>query len=686
MGCLQSSENVRQIEHETQTIFSIKDDWQVFVKSPPKVVAPSFIRLFVIRRILAECLKNNQKNSDIKGLVSIFNDDEMRKLAYNILSRLMKGRNGLEKYMKNWYNEEEQAVLIETIFNDIILAKFPQQYQRITTYISNNGNNNFENDYYQCLVFNTNDLMYLIFQYLNFWNNELYYCTLVHTHFLCQIWNSTSLYHVRLSSLIARTLKYEIGDENMCTRMWQRIINAKYIDFYLDTRHPPCPAPNMLVLNRLSMLCNIEYLRCCIQDKHIDMLKVLIEKCGDKIQRFEVSVNPPWHYGERKQNNIAPLKLINAKYITIKNLYFYITWTVKCQQLKLEIDDQDGWKISEQWCNHVINNCDCSGVEILTLNRFIFDTWMIDNFKSKSTKEVIHNFGSKFNNLKKLCTATMKKTSTDECGLYFLRSLKKIREVKLIDIVTAEAIKNYNCCQIEILDICLGSLSGYVDKNYFQQVLESIVENIKDLKFLRINILPNPYTTRSILSIFGKELQSMFGTSTIQSTTIGALEITATDLKILKVINFLGLDIIDRLRSYIFVKLVLEIDRRDTHADYNYFQQKVAVLCNILKSYLVQNSKPIDISIGFLGITTATFTNVQTQTSINGGIFELCKENKGKEYKKPQLNPNQKQWCQSLVLPHVSFCLENKRSSGNFVVNLATLHVANVRICKRNDY
>ena len=205
-------------EDEIQLSFSSSNDWQISVQNPPKVVVPSFIRLFVIRRILTDHIQQNRtknKNNDVRNLATIFNDEE---------KKIDEWSQRLKKYMTKWYNEEEQAVLIETIVNDMILKKFGQEYQSVTTYVSDIVSNQ---DYHQCLVFNTNDLMYLIFQYLDFWNGELYNCTLVDTHFLYQIWNSTSLYKVKLKSLILKTLDCQMGDENMCTRMWQRITNCK---------------------------------------------------------------------------------------------------------------------------------------------------------------------------------------------------------------------------------------------------------------------------------------------------------------------------------------------------------------------------------------------------------------------------------------------------------------------------
>ena len=182
---------------ETNKVPKKHKEWKVNVAVPPKIVAPSFIRLFVIRRILSNCIVGIDKtdeeiDKEIKNVVKVINDDAIEQVLCIILHQLL--NHDLKSYMKNYYNEQKQATTIEIVFNEVILNMFAKEYRRITRYVSTS---NKKEDRYKCLVFNTCDLMYLIFQFLDFWNinSKLHNCSLVTTHWLYQIWDSTWLYH-----------------------------------------------------------------------------------------------------------------------------------------------------------------------------------------------------------------------------------------------------------------------------------------------------------------------------------------------------------------------------------------------------------------------------------------------------------------------------------------------------------
>ena len=109
----------------------------------------------------------------IDDLVNVFNNDkaQVKEAANLILTRLI--NDGLGVYMKKWYDEKIQAIIIEDIFNKIILKQFAQEYNELVTFSNNNNNNNDNNNnrYYQNLVFNSNDLMSTVFQHLK-WQNR----------------------------------------------------------------------------------------------------------------------------------------------------------------------------------------------------------------------------------------------------------------------------------------------------------------------------------------------------------------------------------------------------------------------------------------------------------------------------------------------------------------------------------
>ena len=153
--------------------------------------------------------------------------------------------------MKNWYSERKQANVIEKIFNKIILTKFDKEYNELITFDTNNIG--------QRLVFNSNDLMSKIYQYLEWgwkFNGDLFQCSLVSSHWLYHAWNINSVYHVYLIGLIEKIIKCKKNEEeNNLTRLWQRLINAKSIHFSVSMVNV---TNESIILNKLSRMRNVE--------------------------------------------------------------------------------------------------------------------------------------------------------------------------------------------------------------------------------------------------------------------------------------------------------------------------------------------------------------------------------------------------------------------------------------------
>ena len=135
------------------------------------------------------------------------------------------------------------------------------------------------------------------------------------------------------------------------TRAWQRFINVKSI--YICVRYPT----QLSLMEKLSMLTNAEEIEGLIEnEKYISILQTIMQRCKYKIKHYNIYV-----YKTSKENTLSPLTLINAKYISINNSYFYIKWSNKCETLNLCRFKN----ISLNWCNYVINNCDCSNIKCL---------------------------------------------------------------------------------------------------------------------------------------------------------------------------------------------------------------------------------------------------------------------------------------------------------------------------------
>ena len=229
------------------------NNWDIDIEPVPTFDVPRFIRLFLIRRIIIDYISKTaspRSNDDtMSQLVSTLKDKDTRTTADKILSRLVK--DGIKVYMSKWYNEKQDAIVIETIFTDIILIKFGKKYQQLTTYV---GNDEFEA---QTSVFNNDDLMRLIFQYLTFrkigFVGELNDCSLVNSYWLYHIWSTKLIYgKYYLTNFIKATIEFNCNSSSNCNelqskssssgsdsinnsviRSWDRLVKLKNVDLKL---------------------------------------------------------------------------------------------------------------------------------------------------------------------------------------------------------------------------------------------------------------------------------------------------------------------------------------------------------------------------------------------------------------------------------------------------------------------
>lgn len=410
-----TTDNSSVQDFKAETIAEV-DDWRVDIDTSKieTIKTASFIRLFIIRRIICQYInnynsnknKNNNKskknqntnthknsNSNtngiknkskmmVKKLISGNNNINQSK-AINILTRLIE--YGLKEYMNNWYSEKKDATRIENIYNEIILTKFAKEYQQLMNYtcsynhnhnhdVNENGNiNRFF--YYKRLVLNTNDVMSMIFQHFEF--QELATFSLVSSHWLYHTSNINSIYQIDLTTLVEQTLNYNTNDKNKVARMWQRVVNAKSIHMkssdYREFR-------KKLILKKLLMFGKVEKIYGDCTDKQLPLLKAIMQKNKDKILCFDLFLTED---SRRKLLVYSPLKLINCHYIGIYHLYFYILWSNKCQTLNLQ-----NISVSHEWCEYVIDHCDCSGIKSLSLSQ---TWWKFIGYSEKEQKEEIVN-------------------------------------------------------------------------------------------------------------------------------------------------------------------------------------------------------------------------------------------------------------------------------------------------------
>ena len=243
-----------------------------------RLPVPSFIRLFVIHRII----QNHSNFEDIAQITSVateFDNDEKVELSTQVFCGLLK--HGIKKYMEELFDETQQAVIVEQIFQKLIKTKFGKKYDTVTTYLQGNDNNHdTHHTNSQVKVFNMQDLMCSIFQFLTYervfekqrgihrrkvvLKGGLYHSSLVSSNWLYHTWNINSIYHIDLCPLIYKTLQVskilksetsniDINYSRNIIRQWQRFINAQSIVIYMESGEE-FQVPDTLLFNRLAML------------------------------------------------------------------------------------------------------------------------------------------------------------------------------------------------------------------------------------------------------------------------------------------------------------------------------------------------------------------------------------------------------------------------------------------------
>ena len=349
---------------------SSSQQWHVGLKPSDKHQTPTFTRLFIINRVL-QCYTSDD-NAIRSLLVSVFDNAKEEEVAFSVLSKLVK--HGIKTYVNDYCNYIETSThIIDQIFNKSILTKFNQEYARITTYNYNyvvKGSDHDKTKYkqkYESMVFNTKDLMCLIFQFvqshIDTCLSDFYNCSLVCSHWLYHSFNPNSFYHIQLDRLFCS--KGLTMDNPRNTRLWQRVANAKTVSLGLSWFGISVQTLNDFTLSKILMMTNIEKVHLISRPvaNTTRILQAIMHRCNDCIKEFNVEFCYSCDVRIEKQQ-FVPLKLLNAEKIHMYNLYFYIIWSNKCQQLYLHGMQS---QIDDEWINFVIDNCDCSGIKFLDL-------------------------------------------------------------------------------------------------------------------------------------------------------------------------------------------------------------------------------------------------------------------------------------------------------------------------------
>ena len=598
-----------------------KDDWAEDKNGDYgnySLKVPSFIRLFSIRRILFKYIfvnyntfPNSKKNQSvpqiIEDLVNVFdNNQEVKTCANLIITRLI--YDGIKIYMKKWYNEGKQANIIEDIFNNIILVKFEKQYNKLNTvYAINDSNTNGR--YYQNQVFISNDLMSSIFQYL-YWQN-LIDCNFVNSYWLYHAWNVNSVYRVCLDKMIQDTLEYGDNKNNTVGRLWQRLINAKYIKIENLNFSSRSDNTLRLLVNRLSLLTNIESVsisRFKENDTNVTILKSLMSRSKERIKYCNINTRTVTS-GKSNLGQLSPLRLPQARSVVIHDSYFYRSWSNKCTKIEWK-----NFNITKDCCEFWIKNCDCSNVRFLELCSVTFAFGNDDDDESALLKQL----ASKFINLQRLKIGF--DGDFDKNTMLFWQLLKGIK------------------VELNV---------GFRKKHWYESLND--VMKKPDLKIEKLNVDYNPISVQFIqqrdncglkyLNAFGKiqELASQLSFKSITCFELSSSSLSDTN-------DFLGLNVIIDNQLFIIVDNHYDFDKK-----YDFeLERTFKKLCQNIRN-LFDKQIAIDIRIIF---TQAKQANFESCFEIYELYFQSKRFMDNDVYQKPL---SKSKLCVPRVKPYVYF-------------------------------
>ena len=622
----------------------------------------SFIRLFLIRRIICNASNDNKfrNETQIKDLVDeCFSNDKSsdKSQACDILIRLK--RDGLEQYMSKWYHQEKDGMIIEKIFNKIVVTKFDNEYYKLVTYSSNSN----INSYYQNLMFNANDLMSNMFQYLDygdFFDGDLFNCSLVSSHWLYHVWNINSIYYVNFGKLLRQMSNYTENDDNNVTRTWQRLVNVRFI--YFDfSYHDVIPAD--IVLEKLSMLPNVEKIKGTLRnEKDGKILERVMQRCKDKIKWYDMRIDSDLS-GE---NQLSPLPLVKAEHIRLDSYYFYVKWYNRCESLEL----YHFQNISENWCKYVINNCDCSGITFLYFNSVTFA--ISESISLSNNQAIIKELALKFQNLQRL------KFYFDYKGCDFAVLLFW----KMLSAVAAPA---GNDIKVEV------GIDAYLDANEYSKLNEMIDE--EHLKINKITIeaiddddetdwestfgcikktIANPYLQHLIISgrsyDEGTALSSVINyiSSKKSFASLKDIQIDGGEATLNLINTLLTLNMIVDKKLIVYIDFASIDYRKEEEEFWVLFED----LCQNVFKVLMNHKIPINITLGFRNI--AESDTIGQCKSIFLSHFNFQDKKLLSKYKQPHCSNT---ICFPLMKPQVSFVFDDDTE----------LHIFQVSNCAKTE-
>ena len=459
----------------------------------------TFVELLLINRILfcdTQTRKPRKKKDNLGLINKLINENKNTITNTNGATRekskseskakdilVLVAKHGVGNYLTKFYKDID-CTTIDLIFNNIIINKYPKQYQneiqmKMSVDIDDNKNNDKNNDNsenkYQCLLFNQNDLIPNVFFFLPM--NDICNCSKVNFVWLFHAFNVNSINYDNIS-FWSLTTGQNLNRVNL--RSLQRFARIRNLIF--DFRHRVEITDNVLYLMKcFGDLKKIEILLESFTENELLFFQEISKQCT-KVEEFNLMMVQYNSLQETIRNTLggdtrekdlnffydnilsklAILELSNAKTIQIDSFPIAFICSNKCEKLGFykTILTKNCW-------TQLIEKCDLSGVRELRFSDIDICTSnkpsSYDNSVEK--QEISNKICEKMVNLKQIKINDPK----GKGELILLNGLKNI-------------IKKNN------VEIVISFLTGKGCLFHFKKNREKILNNRGEIvKFLRDN-------------------------------------------------------------------------------------------------------------------------------------------------------------------------------------------------------
>ena len=408
--CSKLKESVNEVVLRERKMFYYNDDINIQpIRLDTKSMVPNFVRLFVLNRILV--FKPGIVENMLTQVNKTITNKKHQMIICSIINFLYK--NGIKSFMNEYYNEIEQSLIIDIIFDKIILKLFDFAFQKKIIYYSSNESKHISN------VFNTTDLICLIFQFVYQTFNDCQNTSLVCSYWMYYSFDTKS-HNLHYNN---NNVPYN-GDSTLPTIQMQikqfYQCNAKSLK--IDLKYYMLLDLNQNILSHVEMFKNIEIIDIKCMGHHLKVIELIVKNCGNNIKSFKSDVFD----GPIK---LPILKLPNVKSIEMNNLCLPIIFSNKCEKLTIKSIPN----LSHKWFKFLFENCDCTNLKEIKLEQVTFDTKytsdkIMKNYLVKVAKKLI-NLQSLDISLRRLTIdAYYEKSDQDmykKCHLEKIEQLKK---------------------------------------------------------------------------------------------------------------------------------------------------------------------------------------------------------------------------------------------------------------------